>query len=168
MKVKLFVCICVGLFFSFVSADANAQKRQTRRPPLRVCGDPTVRCVTEAEFAPHQLPFSVSFKNGVIQEGEWFYAVVLKSFRVADDNCEQFVPEDERLETQKLFPRNKVFASRCFEPGDSFYENINPETRFMAVFAGRTKAEADKILARAKESFPQAYLRRTRTGFNGT
>ncbi len=169
MKIKLhllFVLFGLGLL---LSATVPGQRSKTRKPQiLRVCGDPTVRCKTEATFAPHQLPFAISFKNGVIQEGEWFYAIILKSNRVTDDNCDVFVREDERLTTQKLFPHNKVFTDRCFEPGESFYENINPETRFMAVFAGRAKTEADKFLAQVKEQYPKAYLRRTRTGFNGT
>src|SRR3712207_3838693 len=94
------------------SGPAAAQRRKSaaRRPV--VCPDPTARCRTAVEFAPHQLPFVVP-ANAVIFETEKFYAVILKSGRDATQDCTGFVPESERLEAQRLFPRNKVFASRC-------------------------------------------------------
>ena len=149
--------------FSFVSA---------QRGKATVCGDPNVRCRTgDITFPPHNLPFVIP-RNAVIWETEQFYAVILKSFRVGDEfgECERFVSEDERLEAQRLFPRNKVFTSRCTEPGDLYYTNTDPKTRFMAVYAGRTRAEADRFLARVKETgkYPGANLRRMRAGFNGT
>ena len=169
MKVKLLCCLLLSILYSSAPTIARGQKGKAKKPQiLRVCGDPTVRCVTEAEFAPHQLPFAIKFKNGIIQEGEWFFAVALKSIRVPEDNCETFVPENERLEAQKLFPHNKVFTDRCYDPGELFYEGFKPDARALAVFGGRTRAEAGKILEQAKAKYPGAFIRRTRTGFNGT
>ena len=149
---------------------ALAQRRGAppRRTPA-VCGDPQARCRTTVEFEPHQLPFELS-PTAVIFETEKFYMVVLKSARRVTGDCATPIPEDERVEAQKLFPRHKVFASRCYDPGELYYEGIAPETQFMAVFAGRTRAEADAVLrkVRATGRFPGAYLRRTSTGFNGT
>jgi hypothetical protein len=109
-------------------------------------------------------------RGAVIFETEKFYAVVLKSGADKTQDCTGFVPESERLEAQKLFPHNKVFASRCFEPDELYYEGIDAEVRFMAVYAGRTRAEAAGVLAKVKATglFPGAYLKRTSTGFNGT
>ena len=134
----------------------------------RVCGDPTVRCVTSVEFQPYDMPFQIP-RAGVIWESEKYYAVILKSMN-ARDNCSLFVSEDERLEAQSQFPHNKVFSDRCAEPGNLFYSNTNGNFRFMAVYAGKTPAEAEKMRARvaATGKYPGANVRRISTGFNGT
>jgi hypothetical protein len=154
-----------------VALPADAQRRGRRGGNYSVCGDPTARCGAGVPFQPYDLPFRLPV-TAVIWESEQFYAVVLKSMRVRDDfdECELHVPESERLDAQKLFPRNKVFASRCQEPGTLYYMNTAPGQRFMAVYAGRTRAEAARVLARVKETgkFPGANLRRMRVGFNGT
>jgi hypothetical protein len=105
----------------------------------------------------------------VIWESELFYAIILRSVR-ATDNCEVHVSENERLEAQALFPRHKVFADRCPEPGNLFYTNTNSDFRFMAVYAGTTRAEAARMLSRVKATgkYPTANLRRMSVGFNGT
>ena len=162
--------LCVLLLVLLSCAAAAAQRGKHTRPrPAAVCPDPTVRCRTSVPFEPHQLPFVVP-PNAVIFETEKFYAVVLKSGRDTTADCTGFVPESERLEAQKLFPHNKVFASRCYEPDELYYEGIDPEVRFMAVYAGRTRAEAAGVLEKVKATglFPGAYLKRTSTGFNGT
>ena len=136
-----------------------------------LCPDPTVACRTSVEFQPYNLQFRVP-ENAVIYETEPFYAVILKSVRDPSkrNDCNVFVPEAERLEAQALFPHNKVFASRCFETGDLYYTNVAPDQQFMAVYAGRTLAEANALLAkvRAAGKYPGAYLRRMRAGINGT
>jgi hypothetical protein len=150
-------------------AASAAQGRRVGKRPAALCPDPTARCRTSVPFEPHQLPFVVP-QNVAIFETEKFYAVILKSARDKTQDCTGFVPESERLEAQKLFPRQKVFASRCFEPDELYYEGIDSEVMFMAVYAGRTRAEADATLAKVKATgkFPGAYLKRTSTGFNGT
>ncbi len=149
-------------------AEASAQRRETRRRAA-VCPDPTVPCRTSVEFKPHQLPFRLP-ANAFIFETEQFYAVILKSVRAAPDDCESFIPEAERLAAQELFPRQKVFASRCYDPEEMFYSNTAPDQQFMAVYAGRTRAEAARMLARVRATgkYRGANLRRMRTGFNGT
>jgi hypothetical protein len=166
-RAQLFRVVLSGLLACGVAA-AQRGKHIPRRPAT-LCPDPTVRCRTSVEFAPHQLPFVVP-PNAVIFETEKFYVVILKSGRDTTQDCTGFVPESERLEAQKLFPHNKVFASRCAEPDELHYEGIDPEVMFMAVYAGRTRAEAEAMLAKVKATgqFPGAYLRRTNTGFNGT
>jgi hypothetical protein len=149
---------------------ASAQRRRAPRPAA-VCGDPTVRCPTSVEFQPYQLPFRLP-ANAVIWETEKFYAVILKSVRDPSrgGDCNLFVPEAEREAAQASFPRNKVFASRCTEPGDLFYKDVAEDSQFMAVYAGRTRAEGLALLERVKASgkYPGANLRRISAGFNGT
>jgi hypothetical protein len=120
-------------------------------------------------FQPHDLQFRVP-QNAVIFDTELFYAIMLKSLSASYDNCDLFVPEEERLATQALFPDHKVFTSRCPEPGDLFYTNISEKHRIMAVYAGKTLAEAKRFLQTVKATgkFPDANIRRMRTGFNGT
>ena len=163
----LLLCLLVS---SLTSRDASAQRgKHIPKRPAAICPDPTARCRPSVPFEPHQLAFVVP-KNAVIFETEKFYAVILKSARDKTQDCTGFVEEPERLEAQKLFPRNKVFASRCYEPEELYYEGIDSEVMFMAVYAGRTRAEAQAMLAKVKATgkFPDAYLKRTSTGFNGT
>ncbi|HEX8337624.1 MAG TPA: hypothetical protein VF621_12900 [Pyrinomonadaceae bacterium] len=162
--------LCVVLLGLLLVGGAAAQRRKAARPAA-VCGDPTVRCQTSVEFQPHQLPFRLS-PNSVIWESEQFYAVILKSVRdeSGGTDCNIFIPEPEREAAQALFPRHKVFASRCFDPGDLFYTGVAEGTQFMAVYAGRTRAEGQAMLERVRAAgkYPGANLRRLRTGFNGT
>jgi hypothetical protein len=121
------------------------------------------------DFHEYDLPFRVP-ANSVIFDTELFYAIILKSVAASDQDCDAFVPETERLQAQLLFSDRKVFASRCVEPGELFYTNVSERHRIMAVYAGTTLTDAKRTLGRVKATgkFPGAYLRRMRTGFNGT
>jgi hypothetical protein len=162
------VLVCLMLTGAVVAA-----QRARRTPPQKgaVCGDPTLTCKTgEATFQPHDLPFRLPAR-AVIWESETFYAVILKSVKAAEDDCQKFVPEDERQAAQALFPHHKVFTDRgCGEPGETYYTGTQAGARFMAVYAGRTRREADAMLARVKATgkFAGANLRRMSIGFNGT
>ena len=160
------------LFVAAATAVAPPAAVAQQRGKALVCGDPTVRCRTgRVQFPPYNIPFQIP-RRAVIWETEPFFAVVLKSMRVADEfgECERFIPEEERLEAQRLFPRNKVFASRCMEPGDLYYTNTDPHYRFMAVYAGRTRLQADQFLVKVKATgkYKGANVRQMRAGFNGT
>ncbi|MDQ1592911.1 MAG: hypothetical protein QOG71_3538 [Pyrinomonadaceae bacterium] len=150
-----------------------SQAQRTRRPQPKgtVCGDPTLPCRTgDLKFEPHDLPFRLP-PRAVIWGSEPFYAVILKSIKASEQDCQKFVPEDERLAAQALFPRHKVFTDRgCGEPGETFYEGTLSSAHFMAVYAGRTRAEANAMLARVKATgkFAGANVRRMSIGFNGT
>ena len=175
MKRTLF---CVALLAALLAPASDfggvgraAQRRSPRRQPTsRICGDPTAACRTSYEFAPHDLPFELP-QRAVIYETQEFYVVILKSVRVRDElDCDTFVPEAERLAAQELFPRRKVFTTRCEEPVSPYYRGGATNQRFMAVYAGATQAEAARTLAavRATGKFPGANLRRIHAGFNGT
>ena len=164
--------LAVVLLLCVAAAIAPPAAIAQQRGRAVVCGDPTVRCRTgQAIFQPYNIPFQIP-RRAVIWETESFYAIILKSMRVKDeyDECERFIPEEERLEAQQLFPRNKVFTSRCMEPGDLYYTNTDPKQRFMAVYAGRTRAQANAMLEKVKATgkYPGANLRQMRAGFNGT
>jgi hypothetical protein len=155
---------------------ATAQRRRaTSHAPI--CGNPKIQCRTTATFQPNDLPFQVP-KNSVIVDTVPFYAIILQSMSVANDNCDVFIPERDRLNAQDLFPEHKVFSSRCTDPENLFYldlssrrsRNLSETHRIMAVYAGTTLAEANRMLAAVKATgkFPGANVRRMRTGFNGT
>ena len=168
-QAPLFCVILLGLSAAALSSGGASAQRRSRLGV--VCGDPTVRCRTSVEFQPYQLPFRIP-PQGAIWESEQFYAVILKSVRDPSNggDCNVFIPEPERIEAQALFPRHKVFASRCFETGDLFYLGVADNSQFMAVYAGRTRAEGQAMLAKVKATgkYPGANVRRLRTGFNGT
>ena len=163
--------ICAVVFGLIACAAPASAQRRAKQSHWTLCPDPTAACRTSYQFQPYNLQFRVP-ENAVIYETELFYAVILKSVRDASkgSDCNVFVPEAERLEAQALFPHNKVFASRCAEPGTLYYTNVKPDVRFMAVYAGRTRAEADALLAQVKATgkYPDANLRRMSIGFNGT
>ena len=157
----------MGVLYPVAGQSRGKTQRATRGS---ICGNPLVVCKTSVEFQPNDLPFRVP-KNSVIFDTELFYAVILKSLTVADDyDCNAFVPETERLAAQALFPDHKVFTSLCTEPGNLFYTTISEKHRIMAVYGGTTLAESKRMLAavNATGKFPGAYVRRMRTGFNGT
>lgn len=170
LKTRIVCAVLLALTAASLSSPgAASQGRPVGKRPAALCPDPTTRCRTSVEFAPHQLPFVVP-RNVAIFETEKFYAVILKSQRDTTQDCTGFVPESERLEAQKLFPRKKVFTSRCFDPEELYYDGVESEVMFMAVYGGRTRAEANAMLAKVKATgkFPGAYLKRMFTGFNGT
>jgi len=171
-KSKLLMCLVCGfavvVAVTFIGTSTSAQRRHPASH-ASICGNPKLPCKSIATFEPYALPFHVP-QNTVIYDSELFYAIILKSVGVSEEDCDVFVPENERLAAQALFPDHKVFTSRCADPGDAFYTNISSKHRFMAVYAGKTPAEANRMLAAVKATgkFPGANIRRMRTGFNGT
>jgi hypothetical protein len=153
---------------------AQSHAKTQRAGQSAICGNPKVACKTSVPFEPYDLPFRVPEK-AVIFDTELFYAIILKSMPTREEDCSVFVPEAERTAAQALFPDSKVFTSRCADPGEPqsgmlFYTNLDPKFRVMAVYAGTTLAESKRMLAAVKATgkFPEAYVRRMRTGFNGT
>lgn len=165
-SIVIVVLITAGAL-NLAVGQSHTQTHRARRGSL--CGNPQVACKTSVDFQPNDLPFRVP-KNSVIFDTELFYAVILKTVTVGSDDCDTFVSETERLEAQALFPDHKVFSSRCYDPENLFYTTITDKHRIMAVYAGTTPAESKRVLAavNATGKFPGAYLRRMRTGFNGT
>ncbi len=162
----------IFFIFAIASLTISSSTLAQRRRPTRhaaVCGNPQVACKTSATFKAYDLPFRVG-ENSVIVDTVPFYAVILKSVGKSEEDCDAFVPEPERLAAQEMFPDHKVFSSRCADVEELFYENMSPKRRFMGVYAGATLADANRLLKDVQKAgkFPGAYIKRTRTGFNGT
>ena len=142
-----------------------------------ICGNPKVTCKTSATFQPNDLPFQVP-QNSTIVDTVPFYAIILQSMAVKNDDCAVFIPESDRLAAQALFADRKVFSSRCTDPENLFYADVSSRNtryfsethRILAVYAGTTMADANKLLTavQATAKYPGANIRRMRTGFNGT
>ncbi|HLM56328.1 MAG TPA: hypothetical protein VK422_09450 [Pyrinomonadaceae bacterium] len=168
-KTRLLCALALAITAGLAPA---AAQRRGRGAGWTLCPDPTVRCRTLNNFEPHELQFRVPTATWVIAETEPFYAVILRSVKDPSQgaDCNVFVPEAERLEAQELFPRHKVFSTRCYDPGAVYYSGVAEGRQFMAVYAGRTRAEAAAMLAKVKATgrYPGANLRRMRAGFNGT
>src|SRR6266849_10551281 len=143
------MAIAALAMFSALPSETLAQKRRPPVKHLSVCGNPTIQCKTTATFQPNDLPFRLPEK-AVIFDTELFYAIILKSIRADEGDCNIFIPEDERLRAQALFPDHKVFTSRCNEPENLGYSNMNRNSRFMAVYAGTTLAEVQRMLSAVK------------------
>ena len=164
------ICALVGVGVQG-STRGNELAAQKRRPQklATVCGSPKAGCGSGMTFEPYDLQFRLP-KNAVIYDTAPFYAIILKSVRAPQDDCNVFVPEEERLRAQALFPENKVFTSRCYEPGSVYYAPVSDNQHFMAVYAGKTRAEAARLLAavKATRQYPGANIRRIHAGINGT
>ena len=154
---------------SALNSETLAQRRRPAVRHLTVCGNPNVTCPSQATFEPNDLPFRMP-SNAVIYDTELFYAIILRSVSIPPDSCDNFIPEPERLAAQILFPNHKVFTSRCAEPGRLSYSNTSSKANFMAVYAGPTLNDANRMLAtvQASKKFPGANIRRMRAVMNGT
>lgn len=170
---SLVLILTISGLILFLPNDVSAQRKTSRvKVGGKVCGDPQVKCPRgKSYFKSHELAYEIPANPSVITDSEQFYAVILKSVRLdTDANCDNVFPESERLDIQKLFPRNKVFALRCSDAGDVFYTNVNPSLNFIAVFAGRTLPEAKRFMKTviATGKFTGANLRKMQAGINGT
>lgn len=133
-----------------------------------ICGDPSQkRCVGQYDdFKPQDLIFNTGraeLGTGTRHESDEFCAVILESLsanKAGGAGC-NIVSEARRKAAQKLFPKNKVFASRSNCSGNIvFYNGAKDEFNFMAIYAGASEAAATEILAKAKKKYPSANVRR--------
>ena len=95
------IALIACALLSFGAGTMSAQKRKVVRHGV-ICGNPTVPCKTSATFPPNDLPFRIP-ASASIYDTDLFYAVMLKSMTVPEDNCDRFIPESERLAAQRLF-----------------------------------------------------------------
>jgi hypothetical protein len=167
MRKASYLTVVIIMCLAF-AVNAAAQKKAKVG---RVCGDPTADCKGGDAFQAYDLAFDTG-KNFVIAESEWFYGIVLKSIKLPGfGDCEHpAFSNEERLAVQELFPRHKVFALNCYDPGTNYYNGVAQKTAFIGVFAGRTTADANAFLktVQATKRFPGVRVRRMQAGINGT
>ena len=155
---KLALSTFTALFF--VAALAQAQI------PGTVCYQPNAACGSSHSFSSHQLPFVINEKLvfGKTYRSQQFYAVILKSVKIASDaDCSE-IAEAERVKTQSIWPTRKVFTSRYSCPEELVsYENTEPTVNFLAVYAGNSLSAARRVLSDAKaKGHREAYIKRMR------
>lgn len=144
--------IAAGLMILGISTAVGQGKIQL--DPASSCGNST--------FKPHELCFETPKDDVARAEflSETFYAIILKTAA----RCS--IPEADRADVQRLFPRAKVFSTR-FQCDDDVeenvsYTNVNEAFGFVAVYAGRTLKEAKARLLEVKATarFPGANIRK--------
>ena len=142
--------------------DEAAQQAVARKVVTQgeVCPDPQKPCTEVGSFKPNELSFRIAskfdFDRGQDRSAP-FYAAILKSGALCA------IPDAERVAVQAQFPGRKVFVHQyfCQDFGDKVtYTNVNRKAGFVAVYAGKTEAEARAFLAEAKAKYPDANLRR--------
>ncbi|PYS72159.1 MAG: hypothetical protein DMF69_08365 [Acidobacteria bacterium] len=170
-----------GLYTRILEAK-NPPRTGAARTSLQpeVCPDPKSPCKTPAKsFAPYELSFRLPSKltRGKTYESLPFYAVILKTYTEescdADDHTASI--ERERLKIQTEYPYNKVFASYSCPnldavdysfPGklDSTGERVLIMT-FIAVYAGKTQAQANEFLGYVRTVYPKASLKQMKASY---
>jgi hypothetical protein len=142
--------------------DEAAQQKVARKVLTHgdVCPDPKKPCLDLGTFRENELSFTMNSKFNFDRgqdRSQPFYAAILKSGEL----CK--MPDAERVAIQAQFPSRKVFLHRhfCEDFGDKVtYSNVNRKAGFIAVYAGKTEAEAKQFLTEARAKFPDANLRR--------
>ena len=140
-----------------------------------VCPEPAKPCHhKEKNFDDWELSFKMPAKlppNKPVKSAP-FYAVILKTYAMGDD-CDggEYIEavETERKREQAMQLERKVFAAyQCPNMGAVDYEfagkwDAKKENvligNFIAIYAGKTKAEGEEALGFYKNSYPQAQLK---------
>ncbi|HLA95112.1 MAG TPA: hypothetical protein VK612_05275 [Pyrinomonadaceae bacterium] len=167
MKIFLLSVVTILLM---LAANVSAQKAAAK---IRVCGDISAACSTRAMFDDDDIPFEYP-KGSAVAETAPFYAVIIKSVKLpAEEDCEKVPSDFSRKEFQWNFPKNKVFIARgCYSIQNNSYTNVGDSVIALAIYAGATKAEADRFLRTIRSvshiDAQKAYIVRMSTGFNGT
>lgn len=159
-KLKIFALL-LTLLIGFKAAQAQEDW-------YKPCGSPIRKncSLVYDEFEPFDLMFNtgrVETSAGHRVESEEFFAVILESVAAKPSESKPcvFISEKKRLAAQKLFPKNKVFASRNACRGTlMLYGGTDDNYNFMAIYGGATEAQAKAVLKIAQKTFPSANIRK--------
>ena len=171
MKKQIQLLLLFGILSSLHTTAAFAQT------PLKVCPNPAAPCTSKhKDFAAYEMSFKLpaKIKPNTLYKSEAFYAVILKDkIKVSEkEECDggeyHKRIENERKQTQKLYPDRKVFAAyQCPDMAAIVYE-INGQSyneNFLAVYGGTTMEEANQVLEQAKAKYPKASIKKMRAVF---
>jgi hypothetical protein len=158
------------------TAISQAPASNTKAPAgLEVCPDPDRPCHSRIrKFAAYELPFRLptTLKPNREYKSAPFYAVILRTYDDeacdADDHTASI--ERQRLQMQKEYPGRKVFAEyscpNLDAVGYDFQGKMDASREhvlimtFIAVYAGKTAAEANEFLVYVQTVYPRAVLKR--------
>ncbi len=164
--------ICFGAFSGFGQTKKTAAAAKAKSNA--VCSNPDKPCNHKSKkFDAWELSFKMPAKitDNKTYLSEPFYAVILKMFEV-EGECDggEYISaaETERKKVQKKFPEQKVFADyQCpnlSAVGYDFDGRIKDDRlvigNFIAIYAGETKADGEKILQAVKKDYPSAMLKK--------
>lgn len=142
-----------------------------------VCPDPAKPCKNkDIPFDEWAISFKLpaQVKPNKTYRSEQFYAIIVKVYETGpdEDPCDggEYIEsmETERKALQKEHPERKVFASYlCPNMGATEYEfpgskKANGEAlvdNFIAIYAGQTKEDAEKLLPALKMKYPKAAIK---------
>ena len=147
---------------------------------LEVCPDPHAPCPSTAhEFADYELSFRLPapLKAGRQYKSVPFYAIIVKTYDEEDCDADDHTAsvERERLRIQKIYPTRKVFGSYSCPNLDAVDYNFAGRLdqsgervlimTFIAVYAGKSPAEAKEFLSYVRTLFPDAVLKQMTAGY---
>ena len=142
---------------------------------FEVCPDPNAPCNSRSRrFAAYELSFRLpaSLRPGQEYDSAPFYGVIIKTYESEDCDADDHTAsiERERIQTQKIYPTRKVFASYSCPNMDALsydFPGLMDATgeralinTFIGVYAGQTSAEAEEFLIYVRTLYPQAMLKR--------
>jgi len=140
-----------------------------------VCPDPAKPCQhKDKHFDEWELSFKMPAKlrANKTNSSAPFYGIILKTYKLEDD-CDggEYVEagEAERKQLQREYPDRKVFASyECPNMSAVNYEfagrwdekkEILLMGNFLAIYAGKTKEEAEDLLGKVHADYPDAQVK---------
>ncbi len=161
MKIKIILTtMFLALGSLFLATNAEAQTQNS----LKVCGTPASGCFS-SKFYALELDVPKNARKNKVYKSAPVYVVVLSSLSPeedSEDDCGGY--EGERREAENYFPKRKSFYNVVCPDLQLFtytaLEGDLPEGAWLGVYAGLTKAEADKVLAKAKatKQYPNAKI----------
>ena len=158
---------------------SNASPTPAPKPPANaVCPDPARPCQNKTiYFDEWALSFKLPVKplpNKTYRSAQ-FYGIILKVYEgnQNEDYCDGgeviVAMEDERKQLQQDYPDRKVFASYdCPNMGATDYDfpgRMDAKNErvvvdnFIAIYAGQTKEDAERLLAALKPQYPKAVIK---------
>jgi hypothetical protein len=155
------------------SAVVKPSPKPTPKATNAVCPDPARPCRTkQKEFGEWELSFRLParIRPNVTYKSAPFYAIILKTYSEGCDELDANPKvEPERLRIQRSYPTRKVFAEySCPNLDAASYDfagktNASGEslyTDYIAIYAGETADEANRLLNEIKAKFPKAAVKR--------
>jgi len=140
-----------------------------------VCPDPAKPCQhKDKHFDDWELSFKMPAKllANKTNSSASFYGIILKTYKLEDD-CDggEYIEagEAERKQLQSQYPERKVFASyECPNMAAVGYDfpgkwdakkEMALVTNFLAIYAGKTNAEAEELLGKLRAKYPDAQVK---------
>lgn len=159
--------VIAGMTLPHAIAQTSAQT------PNNVCSNPAAPCQhKQKRFGAFELSFRLPSKlKKTAYKSSVFYGIVLET--IAESDCDEGETsselENKRKNAQAFFSDHKVFADhQCPNmTAVSYIFNGEPNTgSFLGVYAGETVDEAEQILVKAKERYPESSIKKMQVVFD--